>query len=245
MIRSNSVRFDEVEADELGALDPNRIARVVERAAVDRVEVVRPVGVGVVAVHHHHELLRGSARLLRIDDQSAVEPLVNVLLERRRVTVVELHPVRLRLELVGELAAGRHDLEDAVHGRRMDPVEVDRVRVRSSVDELDAKDVALGGAEHRARERCRCTSRRGRTPRARSRSRDRSRSACTPGRARCVRERLGWVEQARRGREGRRQPARPPPIIAAWPIAACAAAGVAVRRGRALRPPPAAEPSRA
>ena len=55
-----------------------------------------------------------------------------------------------RLELVGELVARLDDLEDAVHVRRVDAVEVDRVRVRAGVREADAQDVALGRAQHRA-----------------------------------------------------------------------------------------------
>ena len=136
----------EVDPDELRTPDGDRVLRVVEATAVDRVEVVAAVAVGVVAVHHQHELLRRRARLLRIDDEGAVEPLVDVLLQRRRVAVVELHPRRLGRELVGELLAGIHDLEDAVHIRRMDPVEVNRVRVRGGVHEVDPEDVVLGRA---------------------------------------------------------------------------------------------------
>ncbi len=123
--------------------------RVVEAEAVDGVEVVAAVTVGVVAVHHHHELLCRRPRLLRVDDERAVEALVDVLLQRRRVAVVELHPGRPRLELVGELAAGRDDLEDPVHVSGVDPVEVDRVRMRAGVQELDAEEVALGRADNR------------------------------------------------------------------------------------------------
>ena len=56
---------------------------------------------------------------------------MDVLLERRRVAVVELHPVGARRELVRERVAGEDGLEDAVHAARVDPVEVDRVRVRA------------------------------------------------------------------------------------------------------------------
>ena len=139
----------EVDAHELPALHADRVLRVVEGQAVDRVEVVLAVAVRVVAVHHHHQLAGGRARLGRVDDQRAVEALLDVLLERRRVAVVEVHAVRVRLELVRERASGRDDLEDAVHVRGVDAVEVDRVRVRAVVGELDAEDVALGCAQHR------------------------------------------------------------------------------------------------
>src|SRR5919109_1000396 len=152
---------DEVELRQVREVDPNRllpadadrVLRVVERLPVDGVEVVLAVGVGVVAVHHHDELLRRPARLLWIDDERAVEPLVDVLLQRRGVAVVEVHAGRPGGELVGEVVARLHDLEDAIHARRMDAVEMDRVRVRAAVRELDAKEIALGGADDRARNR--------------------------------------------------------------------------------------------
>ncbi len=66
------------------------------------------------------------------------------------MAVVGVEAGGTRLELVGELAARGHDLEDAVHVRRMDPVEVDRVRVRAVVAEQHAQGVALGGPDDRA-----------------------------------------------------------------------------------------------
>ena len=97
---------------------------------------------------------------------------------------------------------GRDDLEDAVHVRRVDAVEVDRVRVRAGVDEVDAQQVALGGADHRARAPCRCTSTPGRRRRARSRSPCRSPSACTRARARAGTGAAAADRGARRGRVG-------------------------------------------
>ena len=80
----------EVDPDGLRALDRDRVLRVVEGLAVDGVEVVLAVAVGVEAVHHHDELLRRRPRLGRVDDERAVEALVDVLLERRRMAVVEV-----------------------------------------------------------------------------------------------------------------------------------------------------------
>ncbi len=138
----------EVDAHRPLPADADRVARVVERLAVDGVEVVLAVAVGVEAVHHHHELLRRRTRLLRVDDERAVEALVDVLLQRRGVAVVEVHPRRPRRELVGERVARGDDLEDAVHLGRVDPVEVDRVRVGAAVDEVDAQQVVLGRPDH-------------------------------------------------------------------------------------------------
>jgi hypothetical protein len=143
----------EVDPDELALPDADRVLRVVEGAPVDGVEVVLAVPVGVVAVHDHDQLVRRGPRLGRVDDEGAVEALMDVLLERRRVAVVELHPVGARGELVREGAAGLDDLEDAVHLPRVDAVEVDRVRVRARVDEVDPQQVVLGHADDRPRHR--------------------------------------------------------------------------------------------
>ncbi len=75
---------------------------------------------------------------------------MDVLLQRSRVAVVEVEAGRLRLELIGEAPSGLDDLEDAVHVRRMDAVEVDRVRMRSGVHEVHAQAIAFGSADHRA-----------------------------------------------------------------------------------------------
>src|SRR5688500_989973 len=95
----------QVDPHELALLDPDRVLRVVEGAPVDRVAVVLPVAVRLVAVHHHHELARRRPGLLRVDDECAVEALVDVLLQRRRMAVVELHPGGAGRKLVPERVA--------------------------------------------------------------------------------------------------------------------------------------------
>ena len=89
-----------------------------EGDAVDRVDLVAGVEGGVEGVHHHDELLPflrlgviGVPRFRRIavlgrigiDDVGAVEPLVNVALQRRRVAVIEVAAEGFGRELVGEL----------------------------------------------------------------------------------------------------------------------------------------------
>ena len=140
----------EVDADELALADADRVPRVVEAAPVDGVEVVAAVAVRVVAVHHEDELAGRLTWCLRIDDERAVEAFVDVLLEWRGVAVVQVETRRPRGKLVEKLFALRDGLEDPVHVRRMDPVEVDRVRVRAPVDEADPQQVVLGSADHRA-----------------------------------------------------------------------------------------------
>jgi hypothetical protein len=152
-------RVDEVELRQVGevdthglrAADPDRILRVVEREPVDGVEVVVPVTVGVVAVHDHDELLGRRPGFRRIDDEGAVEALVNVLLERCRVAVVKVHPVGASGELVREAFVLLDHFEDAVHVRRVNAVEVDRVRVRAGVHQVDAQKVVLGRPDDRPR----------------------------------------------------------------------------------------------
>ena len=90
-----------------------------------------------------------------IDDVGAVEPLVDVALQRRRVAVVEVAAEGLGLELVGELLpdldlaaadAGHAVLEGAV-----DAVEVHGVGVGAGVGEVDAQPIPLVGAQRRSR----------------------------------------------------------------------------------------------
>ena len=147
---------DEVEADELVALDLDRPLGVREADRVRGIELVCAVEVRVEAVHDHDELVGVLARVLRIDDERAVEALGDVLGERAHVAVVEVQPVRQRVELVDRRPAWR-DLpgtkpEDAVGGRRVDAVEVHRVRVVAAVEEANPQPVALLRAQRRARD---------------------------------------------------------------------------------------------
>ena len=145
-------RVHEVDPHELVAPHDDRPVQVLERDRVDRVDLVRAVEVGVEPVHHHHELVGLGPALLRVDDERAVEPLRDVLGERHRVAVVEVEAERRRVELVGGGLARRDvagaDARDAVHPRRVDAVEVDRVRVRARRStNLIAQALALARAE--------------------------------------------------------------------------------------------------
>ena len=94
----------------------------------------------------------GMAGRIGIDDEGAVHALVHVPLQRQRVAVIEVAAERLGVELVDELlaridqAGARH----AVHARRMDAVEMHRVRMRAVVLEDDPQPVAFGRAQRRA-----------------------------------------------------------------------------------------------
>src|SRR5687768_18361313 len=112
----------EIDAGELAGLHRNRKLLVVEGDGVDRVDLVLVVEIGVECVHHHHHLIGRRAALLRVDDEYAVETLVDVPLDRHGVAVIELEPGGLGVELVREGSAGRHHLEGAVHVRRVDSV---------------------------------------------------------------------------------------------------------------------------
>jgi hypothetical protein len=77
---------------------------------------------------------------------------LDVSFQGHRVAVIQVQPERFRVELVNEPPA-RHDLvfrHRAVHFRRVPAVEVDRVRMRSRVDEVDADAVPFGRAERRS-----------------------------------------------------------------------------------------------
>ena len=78
---------------------------------------------------------------------------MDVPLQRHRVTVVEMQAERLRVELVDEPVAGHHLMlgQRPVHLGRMPAVEVNRVRVRALIQEVDADPIAFGRAHRRTR----------------------------------------------------------------------------------------------
>ena len=78
---------------------------------------------------------------------------MDVLLQGRRVAVVELHPVRLRGELVRVGARPAPPPRRRRPCSRVDPVEVDRVRMSAAVDEPNAQEIVLGGPDHGPRNR--------------------------------------------------------------------------------------------
>ena len=88
-----------------------------------------------------------------IDDEGAVEALVDVALQRHRVAVIEVQAERLGVELVDESIAGHHLVlgQRAVHLRRMPAVEMDRVGVGALIQEIDADPIPFGGAQRRTR----------------------------------------------------------------------------------------------
>src|SRR3712207_1893598 len=132
---------DEIELQHVDHVRPHQLPKpylygvflVVEGHGVDRVDLVRSVEVGVEAVHDHDHLVGLRPTLLRIYYERPVEPLLYVLPQGRGVAVVEVHPERLGVELVDELLPGTDELEHPIHVRRVETVEVDRVRVRASV----------------------------------------------------------------------------------------------------------------
>ena len=174
--------------------------------------------------------------------------------ERRDVAVVEVQPERLGVELVGEALAGLDqaaaavlaDPRHPVHERRVDAVEVDRVRVRGAVGEADPQrspsraaqgrpgDAAVvgPGGVHDARARPRSPCRRRRAPTRAAPARSASRWSLPVVE---VAQDLGRVEAV-----GAWSTSRP----ATKPACAVAAAaewrrlGRARRRGRSPRWPP-------
>jgi hypothetical protein len=160
-------RVDRVELHHVHEVDPNELCATnahgrvheMERNRVDRVDLVVLVEVRVERVLHHQELVRRGTPFDRIDDERPVEAFRDVPGQRRGVAVVQMQPERLGLELVGELLA---DLDQAaadvltdpgraVHLRRVDAVEVNGVRMRPGVDEVDAQQVAFVCTQRRPR----------------------------------------------------------------------------------------------
>src|SRR5215207_570037 len=62
-----------------------------------------------------------------------------------------MQPGRLGVELVHELLSCSYELEDPVHVRRVEAVEVDGVRMRTVVLEADAQSLPLRGPQGRTR----------------------------------------------------------------------------------------------
>src|SRR3954452_7555818 len=86
-----------------------------------------------------------------IDNEHAVEPLVNVPLQRAGVAMIEMEPERFGGEFVGVLIADRNlaapDPGDAIMKRAVNAVEVHRVRMRAGVRKVDPEQIALIGAQ--------------------------------------------------------------------------------------------------
>src|SRR5687768_7843333 len=66
--------------------------------------------------------------------------------------MVQVQAERLRIELVNETRAGRDLLEDPVHVRGVDAMEMNGVRVTARIREVDAYPVALGATDRRTRD---------------------------------------------------------------------------------------------
>src|SRR5918998_1567012 len=138
---------DHVDPDQLPLLYLYGVLLVVKGHRVHGVDLVRGVEVGVEAVHDHDQLIGLRASLPRVDDERPVEPLLDVLPQGRGVAVVEVHPERLGVELVDELLTRSDELEDPVHVCRVEPVEVDRVRLSILVPEYHPHTIPLRGPQ--------------------------------------------------------------------------------------------------
>src|SRR5215212_2453392 len=150
---------NEVELEQVGDVDPDElilfylygVLLIVERHAVHGVDLVGGVEVGVEAVHDHDQLVGLRSPGLRVYDERPIEPLLDVLPQGRGVAVVEVHPERLGVELVDELLPRAYELEDPIHVRRMEAVEVDRVRMSILVLEHHPNPVPLRRPQGRPR----------------------------------------------------------------------------------------------
>src|SRR5215207_7368793 len=142
---------DHVGADQLPLFYLYGVFLVVEGDRVYTVDLVLAVEVGVKAIHDHDHLVGRFAPLLRIDDERPVEPLLDVLSQRRGVAMIKVHPERLGVEFVGELLTWAHEFEDPIHIGGVEAVEVDRMRVLTVVLEHNPQLLALRGPQGRPR----------------------------------------------------------------------------------------------
>lgn len=153
----------QIDAHRPRLVDADRRVHVGLAHGVDRVNLVCSVEVGVEGVHHHRQFLPSSilgaaerargchGRILGVpggigvNHEQAIHALVNVPLQRQGVAMIEVASERLGVELVDELFAGTNQTgtRNAVHSRRMDAVEVHRMRVRSIVAEDDPQPLAF------------------------------------------------------------------------------------------------------
>ena len=161
---------DQIDPHRARALDLDRPLGVGMGDRVDGVELVLLVEIGVEAVHHHHELLparvlgraeQAAARRLgvlrvplriRVDDEGAVEALVDVPLQRQRVAVVEMAAEglgrRTRRRTPRRAAISPAPGTPSMRAEWM-PWKCMRVRHVAGVEEADAQPVALGRAQGR------------------------------------------------------------------------------------------------
>ena len=130
-------RVDEVDPDRPRALDQDRLLPISEGDRVDGIEFVLFVEIGVEPVHHHDEFLparmlgravapaQSSVSMLwmpvgvRVDDQRAIEALMDVAFQRHGVAVVQVTAERPGVDLVREGLAGFDQASacDSVHAR--------------------------------------------------------------------------------------------------------------------------------
>ncbi len=138
-----------VQAHELAEGDRDGVLLVVESQRVDGVHLVLAVEVRVEGIHDHDQLASRRSAALGIDEERAVQSLVDVPLDWHGVAVVQVQPERLGVELVEIAAARRDHLERAIHVCRVDAVEVHGMRMAAAVREVDAQPVPFRGADRR------------------------------------------------------------------------------------------------
>ena len=152
-----------VVLEHVGQVDPHplthakldRVLVVMERDAVHEVKIVRSVEIDVVAAHHHdHFAIHGWTATLRIDDERAVQSLGDMLGQRSRVAMVQVHPERLGVELINVLLAGRDDtrahVEHAIDQPGVHPVEVDAMGMIALIAKRDSHAVPFAHPDGRA-----------------------------------------------------------------------------------------------
>ena len=93
----------------------------------------------------------GGREVAGIDNQCPIKPTRNVLSQRHHMAMIWKDTERLGDEIVGKTLACWHHLEDAIHVRGMNPMEMHGVRLAPAVLKMDDEAIANGCPKCRPR----------------------------------------------------------------------------------------------
>src|SRR6266508_1244438 len=156
-------RVDEVEFQNIDEIDTNLFTDsdldgmilIMKGNSIDRIEIICVIEVYINAVHHHDQfLIHRRTPFFRIYDEHPIESLRNMACQRENMTMIEVETKRLCIKLVDKIASrfdesARTRARYAVHFTGMEAMKVHRVRMITSVAEVDSNMVAFRGSKGR------------------------------------------------------------------------------------------------